>query len=150
MIIDTLSNAGKYVNVHPLFAKAFEYINSQDLQAIEAGSYEIDGDQLKAAVFQKTGKTAEESLAKFECHDRHIDIQVCIKGPEQIAWRPRETCREQNGEYNPEKDVVFYNDAPDMFFHLTDQQFAIFFPEDVHAPMIGDGEIKKMVVKVKV
>jgi YhcH/YjgK/YiaL family protein len=37
-----------------------------------------------------------------------------------------------------------------MFFQLTDGQFAIFFPEDVHAPMIGEGEIKKVVIKVKI
>ena len=48
------------------------------------------------------------------------------------------------------KDVLFYDDAPDMYFQLTDGQFAIFFPEDVHAPMIGgDAEIKKLVIKVK-
>jgi beta-galactosidase beta subunit len=37
-----------------------------------------------------------------------------------------------------------------MFFELTDNQFAIFFPEDVHAPMIGDEVIKKLIVKVKI
>ena len=36
------------------------------------------------------------------------------------------------------------------FFQLTDGQFAIFFPEDVHAPMIGEGTIKKLVIKVKI
>jgi len=41
-------------------------------------------------------------------------------------------------------------DAPDMFFGLTDGQFVIFFPEDVHAPMIGEDEIKKLVIKVKI
>lgn len=35
------------------------------------------------------------------------------------------------------KDVQFYSDAPDMYFQLTNEQFAIFFPENVHAPMIG-------------
>jgi YhcH/YjgK/YiaL family protein len=37
-----------------------------------------------------------------------------------------------------------------MFFQLKDGQFAIFFPEDVHAPMIAEGEVKKMVIKVKI
>ena len=37
-----------------------------------------------------------------------------------------------------------------MFFQLTEQQFVILFPEDVHAPMISDGEIKKLVIKVKI
>jgi biofilm protein TabA len=37
-----------------------------------------------------------------------------------------------------------------MYFQLTDGQFGIFYPEDVHAPMIGEGEIKKLVFKVKI
>lgn len=149
MIIDTLSNASRYDSVHPLFAQAFEYIRSTDLSSIEDGKYEIDGDNLKAIVSNKKGMTAAESAAKFECHDKHIDIQLCISGVEKLGWKPRETCLEQRGEYNPQKDVVFYNDAPDMHFELRDGQFAIFYPEDVHAPMIGDGLIKKMVIKVK-
>ena len=94
--------------------------------------------------------TATESVAKFECHDKHIDIQLCVKGKEKFGWKPRSDCKAQKGEYHPEKDVVFYNDAPDMYFDMTDNQFAIFFPEDVHAPMIGEGEIKKLVMKVKI
>ena len=143
MIIDSLSNAKKYSCVHPLFAKAFEYIASQNLETIESGKYEISGDELKAIVSNKPGKTVEEST-------ENIDIQLCIKGKEKIGWKPRHTCTQQKGEYNPEKDVAFFNDAPDMYFQLTDGQFAIFFPEDVHAPMIGEGEIKKMVIKVKI
>ena len=72
------------------------------------------------------------------------------KRKRKFGWKPRSDCKAQKGEYYPEKDVVFYNDAPDMYFDMTDNQFAIFFPEDVHAPMIGEGEIKKLVMKVKI
>lgn len=150
MIVDTIKNASKYFSVHPLFEKAFGYINSTDLDGIEMGKYEIDSDNLKAIFSNKKGVKAEESTAKFECHDKHIDIQLCIHGRETIGWKPRENCRETNGGYNAEKDVQLYKDAPDMFFQLTDGQFAIFFPEDVHAPMIGEDEIKKLVIKVKI
>ena len=150
MIIDNLLNAEKYVCVHPLFAKAFEYIKIQNLETIEPGRYEIDSDLLKAIVSDKPGLTAEESAAKFECHDRHIDIQLCINGKEQMGWKPRQNCIQPKGDYNQEKDVTFYNDTPDMYFQLTNNQFAIFFPEDVHAPMIGKDHIKKMVIKVKI
>ncbi len=150
MIIDTLQNASKYNSVHPLFAKAFEYIQTTNLDTIETGKYEIDGDDLRAIFSNKTGMTAEASVAKFECHDKHIDIQLCINGTEQIGWKPREKCNNENGGYNPEKDVQLYNEKPDMYFQLTDGQFVIFFPEDVHAPMIGDAEIKKLVIKVKI
>ena len=149
MIIDSLDNASRYYCVHPLFARAFEYINSTQLETIEDGKYEIDGAQLRAIVTNKKGMTSAESISKFECHDKHVDIQLCIKGNEKLGWKPRGSCKEQKGEYNPEKDVLFYNDPPDTFFELTDRQFAIFYPEDVHAPMIGEGAIKKMVIKVK-
>jgi biofilm protein TabA len=149
MIIDTLANASKYAGLNPLFAKAFDYINQNDIANLPDGVSEIS-EGLKVIVNTGIGKTAETSLAKFECHDKNIDIQLCVKGLETIAWKPREKCVTPNGEYNPEKDVRFFSDAPDMFFQLTDGQFAIFFPEDVHAPMIGESEIKKIVIKVKI
>jgi len=149
MIVDTLHNATKYFSVHPLFAKAFEHINKTDFTKTEVGKYDIDNG-LKAILSKGSGKTKEASIAKFECHNKNIDIQFCINGIETIGWKPREKCIAENGGYNEEKDLQLYNDAPDMYFQLTDGQFAIFFPEDVHAPMIGEGEIKKLVIKVKI
>lgn len=151
MIVDTLQNASKYFPVHPLFARAFEYINNTDLNAIESGKwFEIDGDNLKAIISNKKGVTTAQSIAKFECHDKYIDIQLCVAGHETLGWKPREKCKIENGNYNEEKDVRFYSDSPDMYFQLDDGQFAIFFPGDVHAPMIGENEIKKLVIKVKI
>jgi YhcH/YjgK/YiaL family protein len=149
MIIDSLENAGKYTSIHPLFAEAFEYIKTLDLKQAEIGKTDLS-DGLKIIVAEKVGMKQEESVAKFECHNQNIDIQLCISGKEQMGWKPRQSCSFPKGEYNAEKDVLFYNDAPDMFFELTDNQFAIFFPEDVHAPMIGDEVIKKLIVKVKI
>ena len=149
MIVDTLNNASKYTSLHPLFAKAFEFINTTDIHSLEDGTIAIE-EGLKVIVSHKKGKTAEESLAKFECHNQNIDIQFCAKGLETIAWKPREKCVTPNGEYSYEKDVQFFNDEPDMFFQLTDNQFVIFYPEDVHAPMIGEDNIKKLVFKVKI
>jgi YhcH/YjgK/YiaL family protein len=149
MIIDSFENAGRYTSIHPLFAQAFEYIKTLDLKNAEIGKTDLS-DGLKIIVAEKEGMTQEESVAKFECHNQNIDIQLCISGKEQMGWKPRKSCSSPKGEYNPEKDVLFFNDAPDMFFELTANQFAIFFPEDVHAPMIGNNVIKKLIVKVKI
>ena len=151
MIIDTLDNSSRYNAVHPLFEKAFQYIQSLDLGAVAPGKYEIEGDSLKASVSDKKGVTDAESVAKFECHNKYIDIQVCIRGNERIGWKPRAKCKTENGGYNEEKDLQLYSDQPDMYFQLTEGQFVIFYPEDVHAPMIGVDEnpIKKLVIKVK-
>lgn len=149
MIIDSLENAAKYNSVHPLFAKAFEWIKTQDLNSLEEGKIEV-ADGIKAIVSAKKGKSTAESLEKFECHQKAIDIQLCISGVETIGWKPISKCHTFRAEYNEEKDVTFYDETPDTYFQLTANQFGIFFPEDVHAPMIGDDVIKKMVLKIKI
>ncbi len=151
MIIDSLTNLHKYTSLHPLFEAAAEYIKNTDLQNAAIGKSDI-AEGLKAIYSDKEGMSAAESIAKFECHDKNIDIQVCIRGHETIGWKPRSSCTAPKGDYNPEKDVSFFNDVPDMYFQLTGGQFAIFYPEDVHAPMIAadDKPIKKLVMKVKI
>jgi biofilm protein TabA len=91
MIIDAIANAEKYISLHPLFAKAFDFINENDVATLENGVIQIE-DGLKVIVSTANGKTAEASLTKFECHDKNIDIQLCVKGWETIAWKPREKC----------------------------------------------------------
>lgn len=151
MIIDHLDNLEKYTHLHPLFAQAFAYIQQTNLIDAPIETLTI-GNGLKAIYSDKEGKTAAESNAKFECHDKNIDIQVCIRGKETIGWKPRNTCTQLKGEYNAEKDVSFYADEPDMYFQLQSNQFCILFPNDVHSPMIAvdDKPIKKLVIKVAI
>ena len=78
MIIDTLNNASKYSSLNPLFAKAFDYIKQNDIANLPDGVSEIS-EGLKLIVNTGMGKTAEASLAKFECHDHNIEIHVCVR-----------------------------------------------------------------------
>lgn len=149
MIIDSINNAAKYYNLHPNFKKAFDYISQNDISNLTEGTFEIAAG-LKAIVIIGEGVTKEKSIKGFECHDQNIDIQISINGPETFAWKPREKCSNPNGDYDEEKDVRFFHDAPDMFFQLQEKQFAILYPEDVHAAMIGNGILKKIVIKVKI
>lgn len=149
MIVDSLHNAAKYYSLHPNFKTAFDYVANTDIHALEEGVIEI-AEGLKVIVITGQGTTKEESIKGFECHDKNIDIQLLLKGPETYAWKPREKCVSPNGDYSDEKDVRFFHDQPDMFFQLQENQFAILFPDDVHAAMIGEGQLKKLVFKVKI
>ncbi|QGK73626.1 YhcH/YjgK/YiaL family protein [Flavobacterium sp. SLB02] len=149
MIVDSLQNAAKYFSLHPKFKEAFDYVNQNDISKLEEGAFEI-AQGLKVIVILGEGATREESIKGFECHDQNIDIQISIKGPETFAWKPREKCVSPNGDYSEERDVRFFHDKPDMFFELQEKQFAILFPTDVHAAMIGEGTLKKIVIKVKI
>lgn len=147
MVIDSLKNCAKYASLNPFFAKAFYFIATNDLSKLEPGKYEIYGDNVYASIVEGTLKTKE--AARLEAHDKYIDIQICIKGRETFGWLKREDCVKPEGEYNAEKDIVFFADEESLYFTLTGGEFAIFFPEDGHTPMIGEGSVKKCIIKVK-
>ena len=148
MIVEDLSQANKYEALHPRFKQAFEFLTSNNLEALSLGKHTIEGDNIFAIVVNEEAVPILESTSQFECHNQYIDIQYVFGGVETIGYKHRETCVEPRGEYNAEKDVLFYEDAPDFFFKLFPGQFGIYFPNDVHAPMIGDGKIRKVVIKV--
>ena len=149
MIIDQLCQLQKYNHVHPTFKKAIAFIESNDLNALIPGEITID-ETLRIIVIQDEMVAKETSIAAFECHNAHIDIQIILEGTETVGWKPRNSCHSPKGEYSLEKDVLFFNDEPDMYFQLQKGQFGIYFPNDVHAPMIGARSIKKIVMKVRV
>lgn len=91
-----------------------------------------------------------KNAAKLEVHNQFIDIQIPVSSAETFGWTARKNLKEEKGPFNPEKDVQFFNDTPQTFFNLQPENFAIFFPEDGHAPCIGEGPIRKIIVKAAV
>lgn len=149
MVLDDLNNISKYVNLHPRFEQAFAYLTSTDFENTKPGKYEIEGDHIYAIVVNDDAVEMLASTAEFECHNTYIDIQYVFGGLETVGYKSRLTCVEPRGAYDPKKDVLFYEDAPDFFFKLHPGQFGIYFPDDVHAPMIGEGKIRKVVIKIR-
>lgn len=149
MIIDQLSQLQKYAHLHPVFQIAVAFIESNDLDTLSPSEITID-ESLRIIVIHDELVAKETSIDAFECHNANIDIQIILEGTETVGWKPRNTCHSPKGEYSAEKDVLFFKDAPDMYFQLHKGQFGIYFPNDVHAPMIGSGSIKKIVMKVAV
>jgi YhcH/YjgK/YiaL family protein len=145
MIIDKLENSSKYFGMNPNFNKAFTFLLQSDLKKMESGKYEIDGDKVYAAASSKHGKDKDE--AKLEIHKKYIDIQYLIEGSEAMGWKYTKDCVKPIGEFNSEKDILFYDDKPEVWFNLVPGTFAIFFPDDAHAPMISNENVHKIVVK---
>ena len=148
MIIDSLENCKTYAGVHPRFARAFDYLLSTDLASLPDGRNEIEGDEIFLMMNRRALKKPED--AATEVHDRYIDIQVVIRGEETFGWSDRAELVAPRGEMDAEKDILFFDDAPATHYTLHDGQMSIFFPADGHAPMIGEGDIVKCIVKVLV
>lgn len=146
MIIGSLENTARAEKLHPRFKEVFDYLKSHDLVGVPAGKIALGGEEAWIAVSEIPGK--EKGEARLETHDKYIDIQLPVCGCETFGWQARERLQEP-GSYDPANDITFYGDAPAFYFPLEKGRFAIFFPEDGHAPCIGTGIIKKLVVKVK-
>ena len=151
MIIDTLKNAKLYYGANSKFEKGFDFILKALEENLPVGKYEIDGKELYASVQEYATKAPE--LAKAEGHRNYIDIQYIIDGTEAMEVEDISKAK-LNSEYNPEKDVEFYENAKKANVCVLEKgEYAIFFPHDIHRPaMTYDTEqnIRKIVVKVRV
>jgi biofilm protein TabA len=148
MIFCNLATAGRYIALHPLFFRAFEYIRHTDLRALAPGRYNIVGEDLFAIVEHVVGRSPAD--AQLECHRRYIDIQLVLDGDEQMGWKALTDCRDPAGDYSMEKDIRFFRDAVASWIAVPPDHFCIFFPEDAHAPLVGDGPIRKVIFKIAV
>ena len=146
MIHDSLKNASSIEKLHPLFKKAFNYLINTDFSTMENGRYDLEGDQLFVSISSVKGKDKKE--AAIETHRKYIDIQLPLLGVEKIGWKAASDLQVESSPYNPEKDITFYVDRPTAYTKIYPGEFVIYFPEDGHAPCIGEGEIRKIVVKV--
>jgi YhcH/YjgK/YiaL family protein len=148
MIVDTLTNSDRYQTLQPGFAEAFAFLRRPGLRDLAVGRYEIDGDRVFAIVARDPGRRQED--AQLEIHEKYIDIQLVLDGNDDMGWRPKSLCRLPAGDYDPEDDIRFYADSPTGRQQISPDMFAVFFPEDAHQPLVGEGVIHKVVVKVAV
>ena len=148
MIYDTLEHAGQYRKLSGNLAKALDYLTGTELETVEAGRVEIDGERV-FALFQSYETKPEND--RPEAHRKYIDIQYLIEGEELIGVAPLASM-ERVAEAAPERDIWFY-EGETAKLPLGGGRFAILFPQDAHAPCIAAGEcrpVRKVVVKVAV
>lgn len=148
MILDILENASRYKALYKGFDKAIDFLTQPDLASRTPGRYEIDGEQVFAFISSDDGIKKEDTV--LEVHEKYIDIQMVLSGFDDIGWSPKSDCSQPTGDYDPEEDIRYYRDTPNTWLGLRPGFFAVFFPEDAHMPLISDGKILKVVVKIAV
>ena len=147
MIVTNLNNTERIESLHPLFKKLFDYVKTHDILNTPCGRIDIDGDNLYINNVNPECIPAEKQV--LEVHRDYIDVQILLQGKETIGWKALEDSKEEVKPYEKEGDCALYSDTPTTWIHLVPGQLAIFFPEDAHAPVIGEGKIRNMIAKVK-
>lgn len=146
MFIGTLKDAERCFPLHPGLKTLFDFVAANDFDALPLGRIEIDGDNIYA-VNVDNGSVSRERQP-LEMHRKYIDVHIALEDGEEIGWKPLEEVRTYSQPHSPKGDCALSTDEADFYFPLRKGQFAIVFPEDPHAPAIGEGRIRKIIGKI--
>jgi YhcH/YjgK/YiaL family protein len=131
--------------------KAFGFLKSSDFSKLEIKRYDINGDNLYATVSEYLSKNIEN--AKFEAHQKYIDIQYVISGSEMMGVAPMSMKKDVLAPYDATKDIEFMTVTQNSEYKATPDRFFIFFPSDIHRPSVKvdeNSQVRKVVIKVKI
>jgi YhcH/YjgK/YiaL family protein len=148
MIFDTLENAKLYYGLGERIEKGFRFLQETDLDSLEIGRHEIDGDRLYILVQEYEPKEVKDAL--YEAHKKYLDIQYVSRGKEIMGYTPLKNLTEVVQEYNEVKDVAKYKGTGTLCLAEANS-FLLFFPEDGHMPGVAAEEktnVRKIVVKI--
>ena len=148
MILGSLKNTERVEKMNPAFKVFFDYVKENDLKSFKPGRIELDGKNLFILHSVYKGKMVEDTV--LEAHSNYIDIQLVLEGVEAMGWKDLSDVGDVSIPYSEENDIVFYEGEADEIINVMPGQFLIFFPEDAHAPGIGEGSIRKVVAKIKI
>lgn len=147
MILSTVSDAERYYALHPLLKKLFDYVRSHDLSKVETGRIELQGSDLFINVSDATLKTREEQ--KLEVHRAYMDVHFPLSGVEEIGISPLSVLGQSDAPFNEAEDFALYSAPAETYFQVQPGEFCLVYPEDAHSPIIGQGQLRKLIAKVR-
>lgn len=148
MILSHISDSSRYETLHPLFKQVFDYIKANDLTKVPAERIVLDGDKLFINVADARLIPAETQ--KLEVHQKYIDIHFPLSGKEIVGWKHLSNLGTSEAPFDSDNDFALYAEEPTTYFTVMPGEFYIVYPEDAHAPIIGEGTLRKLIVKVMI
>ena len=153
MIVGDIHHLEAYEKQLPSFIyQCLMEVRKFPFQESEDGKYRILGCNMSV----ESPMTEPEEKRKLEGHRKFIDVQFKVGGDEE--WIGIETVFEAGplAEAHEDRDLYFYEHgkSKESKVYFSAGHFAVFFPEDLHRPLImgegGAGRLRKAVVKVPV
>lgn len=148
MIVSNLANSHRIESLHPHFKRLFDYVKTLSPDNLPAGRITLEGDLVYINVVYADAVPMEKQV--LETHRDYIDVHILWEGHEKIGWKPADTLHKQISPYSAIDDCALYADTPSTWVDLQAADFLIAYPEDAHAPKVGEGKIHKLIGKVKI
>lgn len=151
MVLCQICEIDKYASLAYGISKTVEFLNNHDLKSLKSlpdGRTQIDGDNIY--INKGEEQLIDELQRKLEIHHEYMDIHIPLTGEEFIGWKSVSTLQTKPVKpFDEDKDIAFYDEPFDSLVMLEPGQCVLVFPEDAHAPLIGEGKIIKAVIKIR-
>ena len=148
MIFGKITDSARIEALHPALHRLFEFVKTHDLMQLPLGRNEIDGDRLFI-------NTAENNLVrpeqqKLEVHRAYMDVHLPLDNADTIGWRALSTIDiDPEQLFDQASDYALYAAPATSYVEVHPGEYLIAYPEDAHAPLIGEGSLRKAVAKIK-
>lgn len=149
MLTGKINDTAQLEQLLPVMKPAFEWLRAHWHTIHSSGMARVDlPNGMWANIETPTMKPIDTQV--LEVHRNYIDIHVPVDHDEIMGWLPTHLLTSVVIPYSQERDIAFYNDTPLAHYTLHPGEFAIMTPLDAHAPIIGNGVIKKICIKVPI
>ena len=150
MIFDKTENMPFYFDGNESLKSVLKAYGDFSHAPFDSGRIDITPNKAWCNVSKYEAKNTDE--IKLEAHKKFIDVQLMFDGGEKIGWAPVSDCTVTE-EYDENGDIAFMTSESTQFIELKKGYFAVFFPQDAHAPCLSDGKnafSHKLVLKVTI
>jgi len=148
MILSSIREFRRYRGLNSRFGTLANALESLGLATLAPGRHDVLGDDLYV-IASPQAKT--QPSTKLEAHRRYVDVHLPLDGSESIGWAPTESMLDPEAPFDVDRDFGCFRDSFLSVLVVAPGQLAVFFPEDAHAPLLGDGKfVHKCVFKVLV
>lgn len=125
MIIDHIDNILFYRDLLPGLEEGIRVLQSREKW--EPGRYEFEGGYFMI----QEGETKPMEEGTYEAHRKYVDVQILIKGCEELAWKEYKRLTPVLA-YNPDKDQERLDGEKDHVMLISEGMFYAAFPQDGH------------------
>ena len=146
MIIDELAHLKDYIPLFPSLRSVCEFMDEYDIRTRPEGRAELNLEGGFVNIQTVPAKTADE--ARLETHRKMIDVQIPLSGDETIGYSPLGEL--SDADYDDAADISFYKERAHSYVVVKRGMFAIFQPQDAHAPGVTPVVLKKAVFMIPV
>lgn len=146
MILTNIEHFSRYSSLNENFRTLKEYLSHHNLLDEELGKIELDGNSVFINNINPECLSAERQ--QLEMHKDYIDVHILLSGRETIGIKAIDKIRTFSKDYTKDGDFALSSEMADAYINMNPGDILICFPEDAHAPVIGEGKIRKAIAKI--